>query len=131
GADRRRRPARHRGDRRPGREAADSAGHAPAARGSSGQYQGRRRGDQGAGPPMSEQQSRQEALIQQQAQDQQETPSEQDIQAEIEQTRERLGGTVEELVAKTDVKARAKDKAAELKAKAQVKAADVKTKAQV
>jgi Tfp pilus assembly major pilin PilA len=38
---------------------------------------------------------------------------------------------VEELVAKADVKARAKDKAAELKAKAQVKASDVKTKAQV
>ncbi|HET9970417.1 MAG TPA: DUF3618 domain-containing protein [Streptosporangiaceae bacterium] len=74
---------------------------------------------------MSEQQSQQEAPIQQ------ETPSEQDIQAEIEQTRERLGETVEELVAKADVKTRAKDKAAELKAKAQVKAADVKTKAQV
>lgn len=80
---------------------------------------------------MSEQQSQQDALIQQQAQAQQETPSEQDIQAEIEQTRERLGETVEELVAKADVKARAKDKAAELKAKAQVKAADAKTKAQV
>ena len=78
---------------------------------------------------MSEPQSQQAAPSQQQTQTQQETPSEQDIQAEIEQTRERLGETVEELVAKADVKARAKDKAAELKAKAQVKAADAKTAA--
>ena len=71
-----------------------------------------------------------EPQSQQEVQSQQETPSEQDIQAEIEQTRERLGETVEELVAKADVKARAKDKAAELKAKAQVKAAEAKTTAQ-
>ena len=37
-----------------------------------------------------------------------------ELQQEIEQTRERLGETVEQLVAKTDVKARAQDKAAEL-----------------
>jgi cobalamin biosynthesis Mg chelatase CobN len=72
-----------------------------------------------------------EPQSQQEVQSQQETPSEQDIQAEIEQTRERLGETVEELVAKADVKARAKDKAAELKAKAQVKAAEAKTTAQL
>jgi hypothetical protein len=46
-----------------------------------------------------------------------------EIQQEIEQTRERLGQTVEELAAKADVKARARAKAAELKAKAQDQAA--------
>ena len=50
------------------------------------------------------------------------------IQQEIEQTRERLGETVEELAAKADVKARAQAKAAEVKAQAQAKAADVKTR---
>jgi chromosome segregation ATPase len=53
-----------------------------------------------------------------------------EIQQEIEQTRERLGQTVEELAAKADVKARARAKTNEMKAKAQVKAAEVKTKAQ-
>jgi hypothetical protein len=38
----------------------------------------------------------------------------QELQQEIEQTREQLGETVEQLVAKTDVKARAQDKAAQL-----------------
>ena len=52
-----------------------------------------------------------------------------ELQEEIEQTRERLGQTVEELVAKADVKARAQAKAAEAKVKAQDKAADVKTRA--
>ena len=51
------------------------------------------------------------------------------MQDEIEQTRERLGQTVEELVAKADVKARAQAKAAEVKVKAQDKAADVKSRA--
>ena len=41
-----------------------------------------------------------------------------EIQQEIEQTRERLGQTVEELAAKADVKARARAKATELKARA-------------
>jgi hypothetical protein len=41
-----------------------------------------------------------------------------ELQEEIEQTRERLGQTVEELVAKADVKARAQAKAAEVKVKA-------------
>jgi Protein of unknown function (DUF3618) len=54
----------------------------------------------------------------------------QDIQAEIERTREDLGQTVEELAAKADVKARAHGKAAEMKATAQGKAADVKATAQ-
>ncbi len=38
----------------------------------------------------------------------------QEIEQEIEQTRERLGQTVEELAAKVDVPARARDKAAEV-----------------
>ena len=57
----------------------------------------------------------------------------QEVQQEIERTRERLGETVEELAAKADVKARARDKAAEVKAKAakvKAKAAKVKTTAQ-
>jgi len=52
-----------------------------------------------------------------------------ELQEEIEQTREHLGQTVEELVAKGDVKARAQAKAAEVKVKAQDKAADVKSRA--
>jgi hypothetical protein len=47
-----------------------------------------------------------------------------DIQREIEQTREHLGQTVEELAAKADVKARAQAKAAEVKNRARVKAAE-------
>lgn len=56
--------------------------------------------------------------------------SEPEIRREIEETRERLGGTVDELVAKADVKARARDKAAEVRARAQDKAAEVKATAQ-
>jgi len=41
-----------------------------------------------------------------------------EIQQEIEQTRERLGQTVEELAAKADLKARAREKADEVKARA-------------
>jgi len=37
-----------------------------------------------------------------------------DIQQEMERTRERLGETVDELAARADVKARARDKAGEL-----------------
>jgi TRAP-type C4-dicarboxylate transport system substrate-binding protein len=48
-----------------------------------------------------------------------------EIQQEIEQTRERLGQTVEELAAKADVKTRAQAKAAGVKATARVKAAEV------
>lgn len=39
---------------------------------------------------------------------------EQELQREIERTREQLGGTVEQLAAKADVRAHAKAKAAEL-----------------
>jgi phage-related minor tail protein len=48
-----------------------------------------------------------------------------EIQQEIDRTRERLGETVEELAAKADVKARAKEKAVEMKAKAQGKVTEV------
>src|ERR1700747_513608 len=47
-----------------------------------------------------------------------------DIQREIDQTRERLGQTVEELAAKADVKTRAQAKVAEVKTRARVKAAE-------
>jgi hypothetical protein len=43
----------------------------------------------------------------------------QQIRSDIEATREEVGDTVEALAAKTDVKARAKDRVDELKAKAQ------------
>jgi len=45
-----------------------------------------------------------------------------EIQQEIERTRERLGGTVNELAARADVKTRALGKASEVRAKAQEKA---------
>jgi len=48
-----------------------------------------------------------------------------ELQHEIEQTRQRLGETVDELAAKADVKARARAKAAEAKARARDTAADV------
>jgi chorismate mutase len=48
-----------------------------------------------------------------------------EIQQEIEQTREQLGKTVEELVAKADIRARARDKAAEVKARAQDQVAEL------
>ena len=51
-------------------------------------------------------------------------PSAPEIQREIEQTRERLGQTVEQLAAKADVKTRAQAKVAEVKTRARVKAAD-------
>ena len=47
-----------------------------------------------------------------------------DIQQEIEQTRERLGQTVEQLAAKADVKSRAQAKVAKVKTRARVKAAE-------
>jgi Protein of unknown function (DUF3618) len=52
-----------------------------------------------------------------------------EIQAEIERTRENLGQTVDELAAKADVKARARDKAAELTATAQARAAELRARA--
>jgi len=48
-----------------------------------------------------------------------------EIQREIDQTRERLGQTVEELAAKADVKTRAQAKVADVKARARVRAAEV------
>ena len=48
-----------------------------------------------------------------------------EIQQEIEQTRERLGQTVEELAAKADVKTRAQAKVADVKARARIRAAEV------
>ena len=51
-------------------------------------------------------------------------PSASDIQREIEQTRERLGQTVEDLAAKADVKARAQAKVAEVTTRARVKAGE-------
>jgi Protein of unknown function (DUF3618) len=53
-----------------------------------------------------------------------------DIQQEIERTREHLGETVDELAAKTDVKARARVKAAEVKARARDRAAEVSGRVQ-
>ena len=51
-----------------------------------------------------------------------------EIQQEIEQTRERLGQTVEALAAKADVKARAQAKADEIRARAQDKAAELSSR---
>jgi hypothetical protein len=48
-----------------------------------------------------------------------------EIQLEIERTRERLGETVDELASRADVKARARDKAAEITAQAQAKATEL------
>ena len=48
------------------------------------------------------------------------------LRAEIEETREDLGDTAAALAAKTDVKARARDRAEELKARARAKAEEVK-----
>lgn len=50
--------------------------------------------------------------------------------AEVEQTREELGETVEALAHKADVKGRAHDKAGELKHRAQETAQQVRAKAQ-
>jgi hypothetical protein len=48
-----------------------------------------------------------------------------ELQHEIEQTRQRLGETVDELAAGADVKARARAKAAEAKVRAQAMVAEV------
>jgi hypothetical protein len=55
------------------------------------------------------------------------TPDE--IEAEIEQTRQELGDTVEALAAKTDVKAQAKDKIAQVKGGARQKKDEVASRA--
>jgi hypothetical protein len=51
--------------------------------------------------------------------------SQEEIQQEIERTRQHLGETVEELAAKADVKARAQAKAADVKAKAPAAATEL------
>jgi Protein of unknown function (DUF3618) len=48
-----------------------------------------------------------------------------ELERDIEQTRERLGETVEALAAKTDVKARAKEKASEISSQMRAKGAAV------
>ena len=48
------------------------------------------------------------------------------LRADIEQTRQELGDSVQELAERADVKARAKEKAAEVKASAQETAAAVR-----
>jgi ElaB/YqjD/DUF883 family membrane-anchored ribosome-binding protein len=55
------------------------------------------------------------------------TPAE--IRAEIDQTREELGDTVEALAEKTDVKAQAKAKVEDVKTQAKAKVEEVKAKA--
>jgi hypothetical protein len=52
-----------------------------------------------------------------------------DLQQEIDQAREQLGDTVEQLVAKADVKARVKDKAASLAGQVKDQASQIKTQA--
>ncbi|MER7400178.1 DUF3618 domain-containing protein [Streptomyces sp. NPDC000151] len=59
-----------------------------------------------------------------------ESPTPEQLRERVEHTREELGRTVEELAAKADVKARAKEKAGDAKAKAQDKADDAKAKVQ-
>jgi hypothetical protein len=49
----------------------------------------------------------------------------QELEQEIERTREHLGDTIDELAGKADMKARARARAAEVKARAQNRAADV------
>ena len=55
--------------------------------------------------------------------------NEQELRQEIEQTRERLGDTVELLVAKTDIKGRAQAKVAGLAGRVKAKAAPARSKA--
>jgi cell division septum initiation protein DivIVA len=52
------------------------------------------------------------------------------LKTEIEETRQRLGDTVDQLAAKTDVKARAQSKVADAQARAQAKVADAQARAQ-
>jgi vacuolar-type H+-ATPase subunit E/Vma4 len=60
----------------------------------------------------------------------QEARSPEEIRADIEQTREEVGDTVEALAAKTDVKAQAREKVEEIKGTVRAKADEVKAKAQ-
>jgi hypothetical protein len=63
------------------------------------------------------------------ASDQDETRSPEEIRAEIEQTREDVGDTVEALAAKTDVKAQARQRVDDVKANLTAKADQAKAKA--
>jgi hypothetical protein len=58
-----------------------------------------------------------------------ETRSPEQIRADIEQTREEVGDTVEALAAKTDVKAQAHERVEEIKGNVRAKAGEVKAKA--
>jgi hypothetical protein len=58
------------------------------------------------------------------------TRSAEEIRADIEQTREEVGETVEALAAKSDVKAQARQRIDEVKGNARAKVDEVKTKAQ-
>jgi hypothetical protein len=49
----------------------------------------------------------------------------QELEQEIERTRDHLGDTIDELAGKADMKARARARAAEIRARAQDRAADV------
>src|SRR6202043_1610345 len=51
--------------------------------------------------------------------------TDQELEREIERTREHLGDTIDELAGKADMKARTRARAAEVKARAQERAADV------
>jgi ElaB/YqjD/DUF883 family membrane-anchored ribosome-binding protein len=64
------------------------------------------------------------------APEQKETRSPEEIRADIEQTREEVGDTVEALAAKTDVKTQAKQKVEELKGNVRARGERLKTKAQ-
>jgi hypothetical protein len=58
-----------------------------------------------------------------------ETRTPEQIQADIERTREEVGDTVEQLAAKTDVKAQAQERVEEIKSNVRQKAEDLKSKA--
>src|SRR5579863_4367731 len=103
GADRRRGVAGRRGLRGAAGQAAPGQGRATGARAGHGQCQSRCRGNQGEDTSMTAE----------------------ELHQEIEQTRQRLGETVDELAAKTDVKARARAKAAEAKVLTRAKAAEL------
>jgi len=57
------------------------------------------------------------------------TRSPEEIRADIEQTREEVGDTVEQLAAKTDVKAQAQERVAGIKGNVRQKADELKAKA--
>jgi uncharacterized protein YdbL (DUF1318 family) len=59
-----------------------------------------------------------------------ETRTPDEIRADIEQTREEVGDTVEQLAAKTDVKAQARERVEQIKGNARAKADELKAKAQ-